>query len=128
MDDVHDKLIALDSGNYKTNDDGTYEIYVVPGKYDVLIDKPGYLDHIYTDTVVEENEKVDLGYKELVAGDLNKDGIVNVVDLSLFMNEYGSQEIDDAYDIKYDFNEDGKVNVVDLSIFMTDYSEIREIE
>ena len=88
MDDVHDKLIALDSGNYKTNDDGTYEIYVVPGKYDVLIDKPGYLDHIYTDTVVEENEKVDLGYKELVAGDLNKDGIVNVVDLSLFMTDY----------------------------------------
>ena len=50
-----------------------YEIYVIPGTYDILLDKPGYLDHIYTKQTVNEGETIDLGEKELKAGDINKD-------------------------------------------------------
>lgn len=72
-DTIHEQLLQLESKDEETNDDGTYEIYVIPGKYDILLDKAGYLDHIYTKRTVDEGETIDLGEKELKAGDINKD-------------------------------------------------------
>ena len=46
--------------NKKTNEDGTYEIKVIPGNYDVLIDKVAYLDYIVTTIQVNENDEIDL--------------------------------------------------------------------
>ena len=72
-DTIHEQLLELESKDEDTKDDGTYEIYVIPGTYDILLDKPGYLDHIYTKRTVNEGETIDLGEKELKAGDINKD-------------------------------------------------------
>lgn len=66
-DTVHKDLMTLISNNIKTNDDGTYEIYVIPNKYDILIDKAGYLDDIYIEKQVSEGNIVDLGESELIA-------------------------------------------------------------
>ena len=52
--------------NKKTNEDGTYEIKVIPGKYDVLIDKVAYLDYIVTTIQVNENDEIDLDNVELI--------------------------------------------------------------
>ena len=52
--------------NKKTNEDGTYEIKVIPGNYDVLIDKVAYLDYIVTTIQVNENDEIDLDNVELI--------------------------------------------------------------
>lgn len=72
-DKLHEQLLQLESKDEDTKDDGTYEIYVIPGKYDILLDKAGYLDHIYTKRTVDKDKTIDLGEKELKAGDINKD-------------------------------------------------------
>ncbi len=128
-DDVHDRLLTLEAKKeIETNDDGTYELSLPPGTYDILIDKPGYLDQIYTQIVVEAGAEVDLGYKELLAGDLNKDGIIEIVDVAVLMNIYGNNLGDADYDVKGDLNEDGAIEIVDKAVLMTNYSEIRKIE
>ena len=66
-DIVHKDLMTLTSNNIKTNDDGTYEIYVIPNKYDILLDKAGYLDDVYIERQVDEGNIVDLGESELIA-------------------------------------------------------------
>lgn len=52
--------------NKKTNEDGTYEIKVIPGNYDVLIDKVACLDYIVTTIQVNENDEIDLDNVELI--------------------------------------------------------------
>ena len=127
-DDIHDKLLTLESQNYTSNDDGTYEIYVIPGTYDILLDKPGYLDHIYKTKVVQEGDTIDLGQKELIAGDINKDGVIQILDLSYILSGYGVNNTDPKYDFKVDFNEDTEIQILDLSIFLSNYSLSRQIE
>ncbi len=121
---VHDKLIQLESMNYKTNDDGTYKIYVIPGTYDILIDKPGYLDVIYKDREVQLEETEQLGEDDkLIAGDINKDGTIQVADLSMLMSIFAINNTDPQYEIKYDFNEDTEIQVADLSILMSNFTK-----
>lgn len=130
-DTVHDDLLTLKSQDYKTNDDGTYEIYVIPGTYDILLDKCGYLDHIYISREVNEGEIEDLGNKELLAGDINKDGVVQLRDLTTLKTYYGiiSSDGNDYYDNEeLDFNEDGEIQLRDLTTLKSNYGEYRIIE
>ena len=63
----HDELDDYETVlNKKTNEDGTYEINVIPGNYDVLIDKVAYLDYIVTTIQVNENDEIDLDNVELI--------------------------------------------------------------
>lgn len=126
-DKVHDTLLTLKSENRVTNDDGTYEVYVIPGTYDILLDKPGYLDHIYKSKVVAQGDIINLGYKELFAGDVNKDGVVQLKDLDSIINEYGIDDTDSSYNICYDFNEDKQIQLQDLDRVISNYSLAREI-
>lgn len=126
-DDIHDKLISLSEKRVKTNDDGTYEMSLPMGTYDILVDKPGYLDQIYIGIQIKPGETVDLGYAELFAGDVNKDGIVEILDASLLMNSFGIVDTDSTYDAKYDFNEDKEIEILDASLLMSNYSLERKI-
>lgn len=128
LDNVHDTLLTLNSQDYITNDDGTYEVYVIPGTYDILLDKDGYLDHIYTSKIVNNGDTIDLGYKELYAGDFNKDGCIQIVDMSMILNSYGTDSNDSGYELKKDFNEDGEIQILDLSVFLRNYNKNRIIE
>lgn len=127
-DTVHEDLMTLKSYDVETNDDGTYEIKIIPGEYDVLLDKAGYLDHIYTSKTVNAGDIIDLGYKELLAGDVNKDGSIQILDMSELMKIYGANNTDPKYDIKYDFNDDMEIQILDLSYLMKNYSISRVVE
>lgn len=127
-DDVHDKLLTLNSHDVETNDDGTYEIYVVPGKYDVLIDKTGYLDQIYKERQVNESDIVDLGNKDLIPGDVNKDGVIQLLDYAMILNLFGIDNTSVDYDLKYDFNEDGQIQLLDYALVLNNFSTARIIE
>lgn len=127
-DDVHEKLLTLKSQDFKTNDDGTYEIYVIPGTYDIVIDKPGYLDHIYESRTVVENQTTELGYKEILAGDTNKDGTVEITDLTTVLNAYGMSSTDTDYSESTNFNDDDYVEITDLTALLGNYLEARQIK
>lgn len=126
-DNVHEELLKLESQEYKTNDDGTYEIYVAPGKYDILLDKPAYLDCIYIEQQIEEGEEYDLGNKVLTPGDLDKNGIINGSDLSTMKNIYGMYTTDENINADYDFNEDTAIDGGEVSYVKTNYLKTREI-
>lgn len=126
-DDIHDKLIDLTSHNKETQENGTYEIYIIPGTVDIMIDKPGYLDEIFVQKEIREGEEIDLGKTELYAGDVNKDGQIQLIDASLLQMQYGTTEVDNSYDISYDFNEDGQIQLIDISYIINNYGRIRNI-
>lgn len=127
-DDVHDKLLTLKSQDIKTNDDGTYEIYVIPGTYDILIDKPGYLDHIYFARVISENQTLDLGLKEILAGDTNKDGVIEITDYTKIVAVFGMSSTDLEYSESNNFNDDEYIEISDYTALVGNYLETRKIE
>ena len=127
-DTVHNDLLKLKSNDVETNVDGTYEIKVIPGEYDVLLDKIGYLDHIYTSKTVNAGDTIDLGNKELLAGDVNKDGSIQILDMSELMNVFGIDNTDSKYNRRYDFNDDTQIQILDLSYIMKNFSLSRVIE
>lgn len=71
---TYDDLDQIEKDKYEqSNADGTYEIYVIPGTYDLQINKTGFLDCIIKNIEVTENNVIDLENKVLVAGDINRD-------------------------------------------------------
>jgi hypothetical protein len=51
-------------------------------------------------------------------GDLNKDGIVNITDLSILLTNWGRTNAPDQ-----DVNNDGTVNIFDLSVLLSNYGK-----
>ncbi len=127
-DTVHSTLLTLNSQDYKTQDDGTYEIYVIPGTYDILMDKKGYLDLIYLSKEVQEGETLNLGEDTLIAGDVNKDGTIELSDYTSFLSKYLLNSSDSNYMIDYDFNLDGDIELSDLTILLEGYLKNRLIK
>jgi len=128
-DDIHDKLLTLTpTEEVDTNDDGTYELSLPPGIYDIVIDKPGYLDQIYIEIEVIAGKTKDIGYIEILAGDINKDGKIEISDVGILMNVYGINDTDTDYEIKYDFNDDKRVEISDMGILMNNYLKTRDIK
>lgn len=114
---MHNQLLTLNSNNYVTNDDGTYEIYVVPDTYDVLIDKASYLDCIYISKEVKQGDVLDLGSKTLFVGDLNKDGIISGRDMALIQSKYGLNDADSGFEPDYDFDENKEISRKRCSLY-----------
>ena len=110
-----------------TKDDGTFEIKVIPGTYDILQDKSGYLDHIYIYLTVAEGDVKDLGNYDLVAGDSNKDGLVQIRDKVLVVANNGKTNISPDYDEACDFNNDGEIQLRDKVIVTAENGKSREI-
>lgn len=128
-DDLHDRLSQISEVmEFETNNDGTYEINLLLGNYDILIDKPGYLDHIYTNVEIMENNIVDKGTKQLEAGDVNKDGSIQIKDKAATAQKNGKKQGNADYKEDYDVNNDGIINLYDKGIVTQNNGKKREIE
>jgi len=56
-----------------------------------------------------------------IPGDANRDGVVNLQDLSILASNYGASGLTGDTWAKGDFNGDGAVNLQDLSILASNY-------
>ena len=128
-DDTNEKLNTLVpiAGEYKTNDDGTYEIKVIPGKYDILIDKAGYLDQIYINVTIAQNTSKDLENVTLIPGDINKDGIIEILDKVIMTKQNGKTSTDVDFNESGDLNDDGAIEILDKTILTKNNGQKRNI-
>lgn len=126
-DNVHNLLLTLNSENYKTNSDGTYEIYVIPGTYDLLIDKASYLDYVYINQTVLEGDVLELDACTLLAGDVDKNGLIDIDDYAIVGNAYKAQDGDSNYVMEYDFDESLEINIDEIAYIGNNYLKVREI-
>jgi hypothetical protein len=62
-------------------------------------------------------------YKELLVGDLNDDGTVNILDISIVAVAFGTKEGDDRYDPIADLDGNKQINILDISIVALDYGK-----
>ncbi len=106
---------------------GTYKIYVIPGTYDLLIDAPSYLDCIYISKTIEEGDKLDLGEYSMIAGDVDKSGLIEIQDISIIGNVYGAIDGDYNYNEDYDFDKDTVIDIVEISCIGNNYLKSREV-
>jgi hypothetical protein len=125
----HEELDEIETvKTVTTNEDGTYEIGLPLGKYDVLIDKPGHLDYVIEDVIIENEKVEDLGHTALIAGDYNKDGMVDGEDTTILYRHYGEQEeLSSEYKIDYDPTENGMVDGEDTTLVYRYYGTMRDI-
>lgn len=65
-----------------SEDNGAFEIYIIPGEYDVQVTRLGYLDYIYSDVVLKEGDIIEMGEIRLSAGDINRDGTISQEDIN----------------------------------------------
>lgn len=115
--------ICLPDGNYIFTLTDIVEGMQTPGSYVRLIDNKGnilvnatdnprYSEIQYAFTVGNPNK----------VGDINKDGFVNLLDVSILSNHFNSVEGDSRYNADADLNSDGRINLQDLSILMKNYN------
>lgn len=112
----------------ETEIDGIFQVALPIGKYDILIDKPGYLDYIVKGVEIYQQHTTSIGTKQIVAGDVNKDGIIKATDQSAILKVYGKTDKTSEYNIKYDFIEDGTIKATDYSILLKNYGKSKTIE
>lgn len=129
-----------------TNDDGTFEIMIAPGNYDILIDKPGYLDRIFVNVTVEEEQVVDLvalnsaspdsnesdlatlsDFITLFAGDCNKNGAVEILDSTLMSLNVDKVSTDSDFNENCDLNDNGTIEILDSTALTKNVDKTRKI-
>ena len=104
----------------ETNDDGTFELNLTPGEYELVILKKYYLDYRKVGLSIDGGETIDLGEHQIYAGDVNEDGQIEVKDLTALTYNYGEVTAENGLDI-YDINQDGIVNLADRNILRNNY-------
>ena len=98
----------------KSDDEGNYEIYVIPGKYDFYAERQGFLADITSKITINENDEIDLGTKILYEGDADRSGIIDLNDTIEIVNSMGASKGDSIYSEKYDFGQKGYVSLDDM--------------
>lgn len=100
---------------YKSNKDGTFEIYVIPGTYDIQVTRLAYLDHIYSDVVVNEGDIIDMGTFRMLAGDADRDGVVTAEDMAKIKASMDMESADPDFSPAFNPTQVGAVLVEDLA-------------
>ena len=127
---IYDKITKEEVTKSSTNEDGTFEIEISLGTYDIVIEKNGYLRYTLTDAQFKDGieENIDLGEFKIYAGDLDGSGRIELNDL-VTINDQIILELDNQVEANqmYDLNGDGKIDVLDRDMLKTNYSKQEEI-
>ena len=125
-----DELDTLEiKAQTQTNkDDGSFEIEIPPGEYDLIIEREGFLAYIIREIQIEAGDTIDIGNKVLSEGDIDRTGIIDLDDMVGVMNVNDSVEGDGTYQEKYDFGQKGFVSLDDLVSTMNNMDKLINIE
>lgn len=112
-------LEDLDAMEYYTKtesdkDDGHFVLYVIPGTYDLMMDKLGYLPDVTTGISVIDGDEIDLGQKILIEGDVDRTGIIDLDDIVSLVEVMDSMKDDGVYEERFDFGGKDFVSLDDL--------------
>lgn len=115
MTSTLDDLSLLDKqSETKSDDEGEFKLYVIPGTYDCILEKLGFLAQVVTEITINENDEIDLGTRVLIEGDVNRSGIIDLDDMIDIVNYSGASLGDGLYDEKYDYGQKGFIGLDDL--------------
>ena len=119
-----DQVIAENPGakfSVEVNDSGDPigAIHFVTG-YFGLVDSDTYLDQVFIGIADQTTTMFDFEFQNVIPGDANSDGRVDVGDLGILAANYGGTEKTWA---QGDFNSDGRVDVGDLGILAANYGQ-----
>ena len=103
------------------NADGSFSLPAGEETFDVVIRIPGALTYTVKD-VTAANGDIVLPPITPVKGDTNNDGMINIVDMSLFRANFGKtgESITNPHT---DTNGDKMVNIIDMSVFRTNFGK-----
>ena len=108
----------------QTEADGTYEIVLEPGKYDIVFTKPGYLSYRVTKIDITDGLGAELDTIDLIGGDVAENGEIEIDDLTLMNDNYCTITDDNKESKeKFDLNGDGVVNSLDRNILKKNYHQ-----
>ena len=121
--------MKLETSTKSDGDTGEFTIYVIPGEYDVFIEKFGYTQAVNTNITVENGVTIDLGEHILQPGDIDRNGYVDALDLKdmkdmLFLND----STDPSYKSQCDFLGKGYVDAADLKAIKDSLFELKTID
>lgn len=109
--------------------DGGFSLFGIPGGPEVLVlTRNTYLD---SRVPVEVLGTADTHIPETVRlrpGDINSDGVVDILDLTLLASAYRAGPGDDRYDPDADLNGDGKIDILDLTLLAGSYRQTGDTE
>ena len=108
----------------QTNSDGSYEILLEPGVYDVVFTKAGYLSHRITGIDIKDGLGATLDTVNMLGGDVVETGEIEIDDLVSMNDNYGpvTEEKD-----RFDLNGDGVINSLDRNILKKNYGKKAQI-
>lgn len=109
-------------------DTGEYTIYAIPGTYDLIIERLGFLADVTTEITIEDGAEINLGSKILIEGDADRSGIIDLDDIVTEVFIKGSEIGDDDYDEKYDFGQKGFVALDDIVSTVNNKDSLISIE
>lgn len=102
---------------------GQFTIPNVPvGTYVLYIKRPGYLARSLLVNVLQDSPDIifvnppDSEVFDLIPGDVNDDGIIDVVDLDILLDSFFATPLDPNYLAAADLNADGVINNLDRSL------------
>jgi len=105
--------------------DGTFVLAgLPPGIYDLRTGKESYLSRVCHGVEVIEGSVTDV-YSPLIllAGDFSLDNKVDIDDLLVIRNAYGTTPGDDWWSPLVDVNQDGKIGIIDLVYMASNYAK-----
>ncbi len=107
-----------------TDEEGQAVFLATPGNYDIFIEKDCFIDYESQFVVAGSDLNID-AILHALAGDANGDGIVNVLDVNMFVNYYVGNDTSGFCFDNADVNSDGVINVIDIISIVSIFSSGR---
>lgn len=90
------------------------------GDFTVDFQSEGYVQSCMSATLDGAGNH-DFGQIELLAGDINQDGTIDIADFTFLSGRYGTQQGEENYVLAADLNKDAVINVQDLAILASHF-------
>jgi len=102
-----------------TASDGSYSVVVSPGTHTLTFSHPSYLSKSVSAAAVA-GTTVTVPQETLLAGDINGDGVIDILDLVALGSQFGSTSPSPA---AADVNGDGVVDIVDIVLVARNFGQ-----